>query len=346
MPPAILYKTAADGTKYASRISRDWGDVLIAWKEMAPFHAAGYTLFPLYANRKPKDKGWTGINYRAFFGPKEIKAWLLEGGNIGIRLEADDLVIDVDRHGAGDGVESLDTLLFDIDMADRCDAPFVVTGRSGLHIFFKKDPNVFTTINPKVPGEKRQRYPNIDFKKIGGYVVAAGSIHDFNGRMYHRAGKIGPAATPQASFKLLSLIERPSPKDRSGVGGELTCAQLAQFLAVLPASEHADYMDWIGLSAAAYDATNGDGFNEWADWCRSAEGHEDEPEEYLEQKWDSFEAGRVGGATYKKLLWAVIQAGRKDLVRVLGVSQDFDDGFEDDDGIVEIGSTEFPPLPE
>lgn len=332
----VIWKGEGEDRK-AVKIVRNNVEVMEAWRLMRPWRMAGYVLMPLTAARLPRDAGWQDAPYDDF----DVPGWLRQGGNIGIRLTARDLVVDVDKHtGKADGAQAFEVLCLDagVDLDKNC--PITLSGGGGRHLFYAKDELDHTRVVPMsgkrdAAGKALPSYPGIDFKRgPGAYVVAPGSYHPTGGSLYLPYGLIRPDQVPQAPEGLLRLIRRTDPlTTRTGKGGEITCEELATLLDALDATAYGEgnYMGWIAISAAAFDGTNGEGFPEWAAWCRTDPAHENEDEAYLELKWWSFEAGRDGGATYKKLLWAVVQAGRKDLVAKLGDSFSVGDDFPDDD---------------
>ena len=130
-----------------------------------------------YFTKGPLFRGHPSNDYSSF----DAEGWLRAGGNLGIRLAADDLVIDVDpRH---DGDASLNVLSFEVD-AELDRAPTNLTGRGdgGRHLFLEKPSEILTV-------GTLQLYPGLDFKTAGGFVVAPGS------HIRH-----GPALTRSTSF--------------------------------------------------------------------------------------------------------------------------------------------------
>lgn len=308
--------------------------VTLLWLEK--LQRAGFELFPLrrwdatiekdgktvLAGKTPRDKGWQVNDYSEF----DWKWWLQEGGNVGVRLTERDLVVDVDMHGKHDGLAAYEQLQEAVGKLGGPSFPMVRTGSDGYHIFLRMPEPMRTLIN--VPG-----FEGIDFKRAGGLVVAMGSIHPKTQKTYKPnawwlRNQLDVPEVPQA---LLDLIKRPDRHERTGDGGEISNEELATLLACVSAKDYGSghYADWIALSASCFDATDGDGFDEWAAWCRTDPEYRDIGDEALLQKWDSFEAGREGGATFRTLLKAVVDAGHRDVVARVGRSVAADD-FPDD----------------
>jgi len=125
--------------------------------------AAGHELIPI-VGKAPVAKGWTS-------GPalslEAAKKRMAAGRNVGVRLRDTDLVIDVDPRHFNENDHPFDRLKRDFRLDD---APFVVTGGGGFHLYYRKPANV------EVAG-KLAGYSGIDFKSKGGQVVGAGSVH-------------------------------------------------------------------------------------------------------------------------------------------------------------------------
>lgn len=278
---------------------------------LGPFHRAGYRLILLSSAAKvPIEKGWQTKDYTT----AEIGRWLKRGGNVGILLRDTDLVVDIDtRHG---GIESLMRLQDDLGI-DLSQAPVVFSGRGdgGKHIYMQK------------PAEQRVRkavpsYPGIDIKTAGGFVLAPGSRHPDTGGLY-RPDPAGPGIEEiaEAPAALLRALQRPNLKPRRYAGGgELTPEDLALALNVLDPAEYGkdQYPRWLRLAAACHDATNGEGLEVWLEWAARDEdyGAESDAERNV-VTWESFTAGKPGGANYLTLLWEVARAGRPDISRRL-----------------------------
>ena len=155
--------------------------------------AAGYVLIPVNG-KSPSLKNWTATKFGTY-GEKE-----LAGGNYGIALGPDDLVLDVDPRNFKPGVNSLAEL---VKVVGPLSATFVVkTGGGGLHIFLKKPAGFH------VKG-KLKDYPGIDIRTAGGQVVGAGSVHESGGVYAVAAGS--PDHVMTAPDKLLALCKKDAP---------------------------------------------------------------------------------------------------------------------------------------
>lgn len=280
-------------------------------EQLHRFAEAGYTIFPLqHASKVPIHKGWQTADYRGF----DYASHLRSGGNLGIRLGPEDLVLDIDPRNGGD--ESFKRLRWLLDD----ETPRVHSGGGGMHLYLKKPAGV--RLRGKLPG-----YPGVDIKAEGGYVVAPGSVHPVTRKQYkvdedHQS--IGEA--PPAPQVLLNDARRPDPTERTGAGGELTVDQLKLLLDALDPMAYADYDDWLRISAACHDAVGGDpeGMVVWLDWCARDDNFGSVASAQNEMKWVTFTSGRPDGVTYRSLLKAVSDVGRGDLVQA-ATAGDWDD---------------------
>lgn len=293
---------------------RSPAEVSEALAQLRLFAEAGYALFPLGVRSKaPQHYRWQTRGYRDF----DFGHWLAIGGNIGIRLGTTDLVIDVDPRNFADGDDPLARLREAVG-ADLADAPTTITGSGGRHLFFGLPAD--TRVLGRLAG-----YEGIDLKASGGLVVAPGSIHPDTGRPYRLdPERPPPAFTDRAPAALLDLIRRPDRGARAGGGGEITPEQLAVLLDALDPADfgRGKYVAWIALAAACHDATNGDGLDVWLAWCARDPTYGADAAASVIAHWQSFEAGRPNGATFRTLLAAVSAAGRQDLVARLGAEED------------------------
>lgn len=112
-------------------------------REIQPFFDAGYEMIPLKFPGTKDDKGkdiskapfhkdWRVRKYKV----EEIAAHFLDGGNVGVRLTKDDMVLDVDprRFKTEDELQQF-CEEFAVEMGAY---PCVLTGGGGFHIYMKK----------------------------------------------------------------------------------------------------------------------------------------------------------------------------------------------------------------
>lgn len=271
-------------------------------EDLRPLIDAGYELIPLHCfdhvdqrgrqrGKSPAHDDWTQRNYAGF----DAIAHMDGGGNVGVRLRDDDLVVDVDTRNFVSGDDPLKRLQADIGLSLHS-APCVITGSGGFHFYLKK-PEDWPTRQSVIPD-----YVGIDFKTRGTQVVAPGSLHP-NGKRYQ--WEFGPDATEKmdAPQALLDIIKR-RPKASSAEAGVITPDELAKLLAVLPPEDFRDYNGWLSLMMASHHATAGEGGVEFAAWASSDPDYAQSSAEN-EYKWSTIDDS--GGVTYKTLFNAVLK---------------------------------------
>jgi hypothetical protein len=119
---------------------------------------AGYDLIPLKGSEKaPKDKNWTRRPYKAEDQLRQME----QGNNVGVRLKATDLVIDVDPRNFGEGWETVDPFskLMLRAGAKPEDWPNVETGGGGKHYYLRKPEEVSVV-------DSLKDFPGVEFKTL------------------------------------------------------------------------------------------------------------------------------------------------------------------------------------
>ncbi len=120
--------------------------------------------------KRPVGKNW---ETRSGMTAAAAKAWLNEGGNIGLRTGGNLLVVDCD----GERPPNLP------------ETPTVRTGSGGLHLYYR----VPDTTELRIGTTVDWIYPHTDTRGKGGQVVAAGSIHAETGALYEWLPGLSPA---------------------------------------------------------------------------------------------------------------------------------------------------------
>ena len=308
---------------------------------LADFFAAGAHLFPLTAHddaslephhrgKRPWRKGWNAPDAKSLT-PAAARRHMKAGRNVGNRLEATDLVLDIDPRSFGDGVDNSDPDLAlsaaiaaldawcDEHGFDRSRWPVYITGSGGLHVRLKKpaDVAIMTRVEDR---------PGFEVKTKGTYIVASGSVHPKTGRLYE-PDELNVASlkdAPEAPAALLDLLRKPTHSGPIG-GGEITPEELAVMLEVLNPADFRDHDKWFALMGACHDATGGDGEEEFAAWSASDPGYADHSE-MVRTRWQSLQPGKPGNATVRTLYRYISDAGRADLIPdpdVISAADDF-----------------------
>ncbi|MFA7460160.1 MAG: VapE domain-containing protein [Trueperaceae bacterium] len=207
-----------------------------------------------------------------------------------------------------------------------------MTGGGGHHYYLRKPADLATVAHVAA-------YPGIDFKTVGGQVVAPGAVHPETGRRYESEfWLLGPDETPDAPQALLDLLRVRRLERPEGAGhdrwGELTPEALAANLEKLDPDDFAEELRWRELMMACHHATAGEGRQEFIEWSTGGVGYEDHGE-VIGKRWDSLHAtaSRGGRAiTVAHLFGLVTEAGETPLDRC-EAEDDFEVVEQDEAGL-------------
>lgn len=292
--------------------------------ELAPYLNENWSLIPLHRwdmiddkkrerGKSPRDGNWT----RKIYKNKDQIEHMKSGANVGVRLRAEDLVIDVDPRNFEEGDDPLARLCEDCGI-DPNQCPTVETGSGGFHIYMKKPGDV--SIRDSLPD-----YKGVEFKTIGRQVVAPGSIHPSTKKMYVWDFTRPPLdKIRQAPDRLLNIIRRPNRALSTG-GGEHTQEELAEMLDKLDPEDFRDHDNWLTLMQACHHATAGDGRSEFIEWCTRDPLYTDHSG-VIGLRWDSLHADNDGGArvTYRTLHKIMRDGGFAEAVPQRSAEDDFE----------------------
>lgn len=299
-----------------------------------PLLRAGLQLIPLHhwnavdskgrdRGKTPRDGAWQARDYdsRAVLALAER-----DGINVGVRLPATVMVLDVDPRNFPEGRDPLAELVADAGL-DLSLCPRTVTGSGGSHYWFRKpaDAQVLDSL---------ESYPGVEFKSLGRQVVAPGSIHP-NGRSYEWYD-LAPelADMPDLPEALLRLIRRTTRAHGEAAGfGELTPEMLATTLEQLEAEDFQDHDAWLNLMMACHHATAGEGRQEFIDWSTQDPEYRDDAW-IIGRRWDSLHAtaGKGGRPITVKLLHKLVQEAGGQVAR-----PDPEDDFDAWEDTAELG---------
>ena len=286
------------------------------FEALEPHLVAGHDLIPLKRlDKVPLHAGWpieTPLTY------DEAHAHMANGGNIGVRLRPDMLVIDVDPRHAPPGSKPIEELQNKLGIS-LTSGPLVLTGGGGQHFYFKKP--VDRAIRTKLSD-----FPAIEFKSAGAQVVASGSVHPTG--VHYRCEILQDdfASTPDAPDALLDLIARPSGGNNPA-SGQLSPEALEACLAGLDVRQYRDQDRWQSLMMSCHYATAGAGREEFVGWSISDPEFSDD-EEIIKLRWDSLGFSKEKPITTGTLFYELKSVGREDLVAVamrIPPEEDFDD---------------------
>ncbi len=296
----------------------------------APENLAEYEGFELIPLHRPGDKDKRGRDV----GKAPLKtAWrraaslsvneadelmTLHGHNIGVRLRATDLVIDVDPRHFEEGDDPLERLRADLDL-DLLSAPTVVTGSGGLHIYLQKPSDTPCR-------DTLEAYPGIEFKSIGRQVVAAGSAHPITGRPYELDPLSPPlSARPVAPRALLEVIKRPGRLAGPSAGKlQHNLEAFETGLNLLDARDFGKgrHESWFQLMCACHHATAGDGRSEFLAWCMTDPEYSRQGEAHsVGRRWDSLHSDSPKNITWRYLFKCIAASGDEGKQWILSVDR-------------------------
>lgn len=283
--------------------------------------------------KSPVDGKWTTAVYKN----RDQLAHMQKGFNVGVRLTASQLVVDVDPRNFGPTAETKDLpkdqwALHTLDTKDNpfeqlcydCGIdpdsfPVVETGSGGLHIYMTKPADISVK-------DSHPDYPGIEFKTVGRQVVAAGSIHPDTKKLYSWGAFCVDLAEISAAPKfMLDIITRPKAAAQLSGGGEYTPEQIEQMLNALNPEDFQDYTEWLTLMQACHYASQGEARIEFVEWSISDPLYATAATE-IGQKWDSFHTDRPGPKiTTQTLLKIMHKAGQAEAIPRREAADDFAD---------------------
>lgn len=298
--------------------------------QLEPFRGTGYEMIPLHApdakNRDGRPLGkapFSGWRKDAPLDIDEARQLLAEGRNVGVRLRATDLVIDVDPRNFKEGDDPVKRLQENLKIK-LDDWPHVVTGSLGSH-YYMTMPEGFLVL------DSVDEYRGIEFKAHGRQVVAPGSSHPETRKPYRWDALTEPvSSTVPAPERLLKLIERPL-RPSSAEAGEYSPEQVERLLSGLKPSDYRDQTKWLELMMACHHASGGEAREEFIAWSTS-DPHYAAHEWIVGRRWDSLHADSSGSrVTVNTLFKTLNDADRGDLVDEAKRADPLDD-FPDDLG--------------
>lgn len=269
-------------------VIKDAPDADACKPSLRPYLDAGLQLIPLHKwnakdshgrdrGKTPRDSAWSVREYNT---QAVALSAFDDGGNVGVRLPANIVVLDVDPRNFADD-DSLLALMIDTGL-DLRGVPHTRTGSGGDHYWFSKPTDVTLL-------DSLQTYPGVEFKSLGRQVVAAGSRHP-NGRIYEWVGDSDLRELPPLPPIVLGLARRPVWSHATSAGfGELTPEMLAETLEQLDPTDFKDHDQWFLLMAACHHATAGEGRQEFIDWSTEDANYADDGWQ-IGRRWDSLHA--------------------------------------------------------
>ncbi|MCQ8186431.1 bifunctional DNA primase/polymerase [Parvularcula maris] len=265
-------------------------------EQLKAHHIHGHDLFSLKPRSKEPQGPWR--EPKAGF---DAERHVQNGGNLGVRLTATDLVVDIDPRNFPEGRDILAELRerLGTDLLDADEFPFVRTGSGGFHVYLRKPADLRVAANLN-----RHGLPGIDLKTEGGYVVAAGSVHPDGGIYRWAEDELWMPSVKDAPAALLELAVRNELPASIKTDCPLTVEELIDRLNGLDPLEYGKgrYEQWIELLISFHAAAGGDtdamlAFQAWSE--RDPEYANGGAGPSIEDRWQGLEADRKGGITWQ-----------------------------------------------
>jgi putative DNA primase/helicase len=187
-----------------------------------------------------------------------------QGCNLGWAIPDNVIVIDIDPRNGG----KLETITkYGIE-------PNVITGGKGYHFYIQIPSHI-------PPVEIKSQWAGIDIKKKGGYVLTAGSITQ--GKYELKDLHLQPC--PDKLLKKLLKRKTTSPNGKE-LNSTITKKTLARLLSKLPIDNYDTNDKWFPILAASYNATKGEGLDEFLDWSISDPKYSHDSDKII-ARWNS-----------------------------------------------------------
>lgn len=298
--------------------------------QLEAYRGSGYELIPLHVpdavdqrGRKIGKAPYKGWRTDPHLSTDEALQHIREGGNVGVRLRACDLVIDVDPRNFLEGDDPYQRLQDDLGV-DFSDYPRVITGSGGFHVYMLMPAGTMLR-------DTLEDYQGIEFKAQGRQVVSAGSAHPDTNRPYLWDDDF--LAVPlqhvkEAPEQLIQVALRPG-RIAAVDAGDYSCEQLGEMLEGLDPQEFRDHSRWLELMMAAHHATAGEGRDEFLEWSTSDPAYAKDAW-LIGRRWDSLHADGGGRrVTVKTLFKRLNEAGEGGRIPRDSAEDDFPEDLEE-----------------
>lgn len=267
---------------------------------------AGHELFPLVAcdrmdldtrdrGKIPASWGWRSNSWE----PEAMAKWMADGFNVGVKLTAEDIIIDVDIYNFAEGDDPLRRLVENTGL-DLSVLPRVQTGSGGSHYYLRKSAETPTV-------SKLKGYKGLDFRSVGLYVVAGGSMHHTGNPYFLHPSSPPLTDAPQAPDRLISLLRRVT-SEHTQDGGELSLDDLDFTLDQLDPKTFREEGKWMAFAMGVHHATNGAGGHALMEWSAKDPFYTEGAAQNW-KRWNSFRVGAAGGKTIRTVFQHLLKAG-------------------------------------
>lgn len=241
--------------------------------------------------KRPCDNDWPR---RAYDNTNLVARAERDGINLGVRLTAEQLVVDVDPRAFPKGRNPLAELSAVVGVDLRNWTPRTETGGGGFHLWMTKPAAV--SVVDALPD-----FPGVEFKTRGRQVVAPGSIHP-NGNLYVLVDPLeeigSPDAAPPVLLEMAARTRHAYQSEDAGSDAQLSPEEVASVLSLMKDVD--DYDDWIAALMSCHTVSGGMALAECQAWSYDGDAEE------VASKWAGFDSsgngnGRRGWGTLKHL---------------------------------------------
>lgn len=290
-------------------------------KQLATYEEASFQLIPLKKDQQGKMPLESGWSKKEGWSIDKITDHMKKGFNVGVLLDDEHVVVDVDPRNDPDGT-SLERFLSDVGLSEDDYIPTVETGGGGKHLYFKKPATV------PIRGALKE-YPGVEFKSKGQQVVSAGSLHPDTRKVYvwdWLNDDLGKA--PMLPRKALVMIRKDKAiSSQVSTSGLFTPEDIEKILGCFDPENFREYNRWFKLMAACHHASGGAAIDKFVYWSTSDPEYADHDEAII-IKWNSLSSSSENDRiTYWTLRYFLKQdAPEKEYVfQEILVAKDFDD---------------------
>ena len=256
--------------------------------ELIPLHPWNKQIKGKLRGKTPLHNEWTTTQYKQ--KSSAYIEWANSGYNIGYRISEKEVIVDLDPRNYKEDIDSEEIIadLFGyLDFEELLwELPVVKTGGGGYHIYCLLPDDV----DYKLLRKCVENIPGVDFKKKGGYIVAAGSKHP-SGEYYQWENIGEPIVVPDELIDLLKRDPFEQGEYSSGYGA-FNGAQLQHLiLDKLNINEYDTNDSWEPIMMAAHHATAGEGIEEFLEWSMGDNTYSDD-ENTIRNRWESLEGDK------------------------------------------------------
>lgn len=297
--------------------------------ELIPLHPWNKMIKGVQRGKTPLHSEWDSKEYKQDL--KQFKHWIEAGYNIGYRIGEHELIVDLDPRNYTDNIDSeaLVAELFGFFDFDELlwELPVVRTGGGGYHIYCTLPEGTDYRLIRKYV----ENLPGVDFKKKGGYVVAAGSKHP-DGEYYTWENEADRPEIPEELLFLIKRDELVSGDYKSGYGA-LNGTQLEEMvLDKLDVSMFDSNDTWEPLMMECHHATAGEGIEEFLAWSLSDTEYSGD-ENKIRNRWESLDDSKDVSRTAASLIKRLKESGEdySDIRAILEFSTTPEMEVDDDD---------------